>query len=218
MDLLFHQPGHLGLTFGVAVAGMMLVEELRDLALGLVHRRRNNVAGRLFRELDNVLAEIRLDGFDAGALQCLVDGDLFAHHGLALGDALGTDTPADTDDDVAGVLRRARPVDFSTVGLHALLESFQIKVQILQRVLFDTTGRAAQRVELGQPLHRRAAVLDEATPDEAHGPLQVRIDERYTGAILELACCGFHRCPPGVSASPSPIAGTSVMPASTSAT
>jgi hypothetical protein len=60
-----------------------------DLVLVEVHRRRDDVARVLAAQLDDVLAEIGLDRRDAGLGHRLVERDLLAHHGLALGDRLG---------------------------------------------------------------------------------------------------------------------------------
>lgn len=62
------------------------------------------MTGRLVRKLDDVLAQVRLHHFHAGRQQGLVEGNLLAHHGLALGDRASPALAADAGNDTAGLL------------------------------------------------------------------------------------------------------------------
>ena len=62
-----HQIVALGQPLGEAQLAVMLEEGVGDLVLGEMHRRRDDVAGRLVAQLDDVFAEIGLDRRDARA-------------------------------------------------------------------------------------------------------------------------------------------------------
>ncbi len=59
-----------------------------DLALGQVHGGRDDMARALAPELDDVFAEIGLDGRYAGLFERAVEVDLLGNHRLALGNGL----------------------------------------------------------------------------------------------------------------------------------
>jgi hypothetical protein len=62
------------------------------------------VARQLAPQLDDVLAEIGLDGRDAVRLQVVVDPDLLRDHGFALRHRPGAGLATDAENDVAGLL------------------------------------------------------------------------------------------------------------------
>ena len=70
-------------------------EEVRDLVLVLVQRRRDDVRGRLSGELQDVFAEVGLDRGHARRLERLVDAGLLREHRFRLDRLLHAVAPAD---------------------------------------------------------------------------------------------------------------------------
>ncbi len=101
-------------------------------------------------------------------------------------------------------------------GRHLLLEALEIEVEMGQRVVLDDARFIAELVEFRQPRDRRGAVHDETGLHLRERALQVRLDQRVSDILLEESAGRFHRRYP--SSRPSPMAASSVMPASTSAT
>ncbi len=182
------------------VPGVVCVKQFGDLIASLVHGRRDNVTRRFLGQLDHVLAEIGLDHFEAGSLECIVDRHLFADHGLAFGDAFGTGTLAQADDDLACLRRRACPMHLSTVRKDLLLEAFEVVIEMGERVLLDFARGSAQLLEFGKRMDGVAALVDKAAFGAGHRPLQVAVLKCGLGLLLEGVRGGFH-----VWFSPSPI-------------
>ena len=187
------------------------------LCLVEVNRGRDDVRGRLVADLNDVFAEIGLDRHDAVRLEEIVEPDLLGDHGLALGDRLGARLPADVENQPARLFRRHRMMHVAAGGAHPLLIGFEIEIEM--RVVLDVAGGIPQRIEFRQPVDRGLAPVDEAEPLPEHA-LQLRVGDRRPGVRLESrrgdgerhgsACARRARL--------SPIGGTSVIPASTSAT
>ena len=89
-----------------------------------------------------------------------------------------------------------------------------------QRVVLDVACSVPQRVEFGKLIRHLAPPRDEIHLDEFERVLQLGIAERRLGVLLEARRGGDvgHGCGPGSRRGGAPIAGSSVMPASTSAT
>src|SRR5919108_251963 len=115
----------------------MLAESLFDLALGDVQRRADDVARHLVAELDDVFAEIGLDRLDAVLLEEIVDADLLADHGLALGDRLGAGLAAEAQDGLARGLGVAAPMDLAARRLHLRLELQQVLIEMTEDVVLQ---------------------------------------------------------------------------------
>jgi hypothetical protein len=190
--------GDLGEPFGQAILGVVFVEQVGDLALGLVHGGRDDVAGRFARQLDDVLAEIRLDGLHARRLQGLVHSDLFAHHGLALGDALGARLVADLHHDALRVLGGLCPVHLPALADDGLFVAFQVEIQVLQSVVLDRDCAVAQGFVFGQGVERHPALEHEAVLCACQRTAQGFVAQRLYGAGLEFTASGlghgFVRC------------------------
>jgi hypothetical protein len=153
---------------------------------------RDDVARQLVAELDDVLAEIRLDGPDAVRFQVMVDPDLLRDHGLALRDRLGIGLAADGQDDVAGFLRIAGEMDVPAGGLHLLLVGLELEVEMLQRVVLDVARGIPQRLEFGQLVGGHLALVDEALLHVAQRLLQLVVVQRPRGILLELGRSGMN--------------------------
>ena len=65
-----------------SVAPSPRLEQLRDVVPALVDDRRDDVRRMVLVDLDDELAEVRLDDVDAGSLERSVELDLLAHHRL----------------------------------------------------------------------------------------------------------------------------------------
>ena len=128
---------------------------------------RDDVAGRLVAQLDDVLAEIGLDRRDADRFEMLVERDLLGHHRLRLGDGAGVHALAELGDDAPRVGGGRRPMDVAAQADDLALELLEIEIEMGQRVVLDVARAVAQRLELGQPFGRLPAPLGEA--DLQHG-------------------------------------------------
>src|SRR5690348_11643938 len=206
-----------------------------------MHGRHDDVRRQLVPELDDVLAEIGLDRHDAVRLEMIVEPDLLAHHGLALGDGLGAEPLADVEDDRLGVVRRHRIVHVAARRRDLGFVGFEVEVEMRERVVLDVARGIAQRIELGEPVDHVAPALDQVHLDELERVLQLRIGERRVSVLLEARRgrdVGHDAAPgaggglvgvagrgagsaggdAGSAGGAAPIAGASVIPASTSAT
>ncbi len=150
------------------------------------------------------------------SLERRVEADLLGDHRLALGHHLGAARLADAEDDrdrFVGVARvmhvAARLDDLALVG-------FEIEIEMGERVVLDRAGAVAQRVEFRQPRRGVGAPADEV-PRVRQRALQALVVERVVDIVLEARRGGGDAHFACASAG-SPIAGSSVMPASTSAT
>ena len=114
------------LTLRLSLGVVLLLEQIRDLLLGLVNRRHNDVGGGVSSDLDDVLAQIRLDRLDSRRNEGVVQADLLVGHGLAL----DGDAPAPFGDDREHDLLRlrgiARPVHHAATCLDARREPIEV--------------------------------------------------------------------------------------------
>ena len=192
-----------GARFGQQLHG------LREIALGvemgvdapeiLLHLRgvevdggRDDVARQLVPQLNDVFAEIRLDGRDAVRFQVMIDLDLLGDHRLALRHRLRASLAADAQDDVAGFLRVAGEMHVPAGGLHLLLVGFEVEVEMLQRVVLDVPRRIPQRLEFRQLVGGHLALVDEALLHVAQRLLQLAVVQRPRGILLELGRGGMN--------------------------
>ncbi len=201
---------------------MGAAEIRRDLILGQMHRRRDDMRGHLAAKLDDIFAEIGLDRRDAVGLERGVEADLFADHRLAFGDAVRAVAAADIEHDIIGGLGRARVMHDAARLLDLLLIGFEIEIEMRERMRLDIARLVAQGLEFRQARDGFGALGDKAVADEMQRLLQLRVCERLMRIVAELRR-GRRKAHVGESgvmagfAGPAQIAGASVMPASTSA-
>ena len=158
---------------------VLLLEQGRDLLLGAVHRRPDDVRRRLAGELDDVLGQIGLDPLDAGLGECHGQTDLLAQHRLHARRTACTRRPADLDDDAAGLVRGHGPVDPAAGGDRVALERLQIVVEVGDHMVLDPPPALPCGIELGEFGHGLGALA----LGRARGPLD-RDLERAVGE-----CC-----------------------------
>ena len=101
--------GHGAVCFGL--------EQGRHLLAALVDRRHDHMAGRLVCQLDDPLAQIRLDHLDPGCLEVVAEEDLLGDHALAFGQQLHAVGAENGQDRVAGLVRRIDLMDLRAAGL-----------------------------------------------------------------------------------------------------
>ena len=121
-----------------------------DLLLGQVDGGANDMRRNLAAQLDDIFAEIGLDGPDAGGLQRVVEGDLFRDHRLAFGDGFRAALACDVEHDLARFRRVARVMHVAAGFRHLLLVGFEIEVEMRERVVLDVARGIAQRLEFRQ--------------------------------------------------------------------
>ena len=176
-----------------AERGVVLGEEIADLLAGLVDGRGDNVARRLARELDDVLAEVRLDNFDVRFLERLVEADLLPHHRLALGDGARARLAADAEDEGPRLGRVHRPVHLPARGGDLRLEALEVEVEVREGVVLDAAGRLAQFLKLGQSIDRLAAVADEPLAGAVEREAKSLVGEGQAGPVGEAVGFRNHR-------------------------
>src|SRR4029077_15726186 len=113
----------------------------------------------------------------------------------------------------AGRLGIGAPMHLAPARLDIVGEALEIEIEIGERVILDSLRGGAQGLELRHALHRRGAPGDEGIVHPGQRLLQIGIAQRQLRLVVELE--GRRSQHPF---DPSPMAGPSVMPASTSAT
>ena len=141
------------LGVGQARAVVVLGEQVRDLLLVLVDRRRDDVRRRLLRQLDDVLAQVGLDRRDAGSLERLVQPRLLRHHRFRLDRFLQPVAGADLEHMAADFGLVLRPQHGGAVARRLLLEAQQPGIEVGQPAVADRRARA--RAALRTPRRRR---------------------------------------------------------------
>ena len=162
---------------GQLLAGVV-GQQSGDAFARVVDRRGDEVRRPFAGELDDELAEIRLDDFDAGLLQRRVEVDLFRRHRLRFDDKFTLGALGDVEDDSAGVLGRGRPVDVATEALHGGFELLQIAVEVGEGVFLETFCVVAQAVTVGESSIATAIAGQERAGQAHEGGLQRRVGER----------------------------------------
>src|SRR5690625_1775928 len=192
-----------------------------NLLLIKMHRRCDDMAGGLPAELDDILAQIGLNGLDTSFLKKIIEADLLGYHRFSLGDHSGIQPAADRQDGPAGLLGGRTPVHLAAAFNHLCFVAFQVEVEVSKRMILDGSGLIAQPVELRKARGRLAAFTDKAAAHMPHGLLQQGIFQGSAGIFREGVRGRLHHHPLRCFSalfSGSPIAGTSCWPASTSAT
>ena len=162
-----------------------------------VKRRGDDMARRLVPQLDDILAQIRLDRLDSGGLQMRIDAELFRDHGLALGHRPRPGILTNLQHRRPRVIGRAAPMHLPTGRQHVRLERLQIEIEVRQRMILDVPPDVAQPLELRQPRHGGTTARHELRLTELQRLLQRRIGQRLMGVLLEGGRRGDHgRNPP----------------------
>src|SRR5262249_12855231 len=97
-------------------------------------------------ELDDELAEIRLDDFHTRPLQRGIEMNLLRRHRLGFDDALRAGLASDLHHDSSRVLRGRGPVDLAAAPDNRGFELFEIAIEMSERVLLHALGVVAQPV------------------------------------------------------------------------
>src|SRR5215470_3760418 len=136
-------------------------------------------------ELDDVLTEIRLHRLDARCLQGVVQLDLLCGHGLALHGHAYAPVAAKTEDDVARLVTRGRPVHVPAQPLHVVGEALEMAVEVLERRLLDGAGAMAQRLACRVARKGLLAATDELGGGDGERFLEVGVAEGGVGPLRE---------------------------------
>jgi len=100
--------------------------------------------------LNDVLAEIRLDDFNALALEGIVEVGFLRDHRLALHSETGRRGPSDVGDDAVRLLGCFRPVDARAVGDKLRFEPFEVLRQVGDGVKPCRSRRIASGVRVAE--------------------------------------------------------------------
>ena len=133
-------------------------EHLGHVAAQLVHRRHDDVAGRLVVELLDALAEVGLDHLDAAVLEEGPHVAFLGQHRLAL-DQRARRARQDVEDDLVVLGRVARPVHVRAVLDRVALELLEIVGEMGERVLLDRGGQRAQLFPFRNAIASRSRFL-----------------------------------------------------------
>ena len=125
---------HFGVMANAPGIGAFIKDPL-DVVAVQVHRRGNDVTGRVVVELDDPLPQICLHHLTAGRLEVGVEGCFFGGHGLALDNRTRAYGLGNAQDGVVGSARIGSPVHVNTHGQQVVGKAFQ---QLRQS--FDSAG------------------------------------------------------------------------------
>ena len=128
-----------GKVFDVVIRGgaELFHEQVGHLAPGLVYGGSYDVKRSVAGQLDDVLAEVSLDGFDALRFELVVQAHLLGEHRLALDHEINIPALRHADD-VAGRLGGVFCEEYVPSGLLDVLgEQIQVVVQIFYNVGLD---------------------------------------------------------------------------------
>ena len=173
-------------------------EEIGDALLGQVDGRGNDVGRRFACELNDELAEIGLEGFDARSDQRMIQADLLGRHAFDLNSAPHAVRPGDLQHNAVGFVPVSRPVDVAAGLSDTLFQQGQIVIKMGDGVETQVVPGLA---ELLPPLVAENAHDTRARAQQtAGGPLYrgryLRLDGLRVGA--EVDGCGqlIHRSTP----------------------
>ena len=171
---------------------MLSPECLGDLFLNQMDRRRDDMAGRLMPQLDDVFPEIGFYRDDAIRLEESVEPHFLGDHRLALRDELGLRRSADLQYHRAGLLRSARPMHLAAGRLDAVLVQLEVEVEVLESVILDRSTGFAQRFEFRQPLYGKTPSQRESGSGQTQRALQILVGQAGPGGGLEIAASREH--------------------------
>ena len=196
-----HLGGHLQPQFAQERLGHCLSAQMQ--------RRSEDVAGRFVTQLDNVFAQIGLNGLDPDLLQRRIEADLLGQHRLGLGHPGGTAPLGDVHHDLTGFFGGGGLVHLHAPLAQPLREESQVRIQPVQRHLADGARMLAQVLDVVQScpglpsgplptlgvaiqraLQRRIAqgavgAVEEGLPHRSPGSLEVRTCARWAQRTAE---------------------------------
>ncbi len=127
------------------------LERLLDFAARQVHRGKHEVIRRFLAELHDELAEVGLDDFAARLLHRVVQMDFLGSHRLGLHDDLRVLLAQDAEDDLAGLLRVACPMDFRAARLDQPDELFKMPVEMVDRIELGARRKVPRALPVLKP-------------------------------------------------------------------
>ena len=136
------------LEHGRNLDALGLAEEPGDVLLRLLDGWRDDVDRVLLLELEDVLAEIRLDAPDAGRLERVVQADLLRGHRLRLGQELGIVALADLDDVGVCLLGTRTDGHVPSTRLDRLTKTLQVGVDVANRPHPHLVGTLALSLDI----------------------------------------------------------------------
>ncbi len=154
-----------------------------------VDDRGDDMARAVAPDLDDVFAEVGLDHLEARLFEMGVEPDLLRDHRLALGDALCVRGAAESEHDVARLLRIRSVVHRAAALGHLALIGLEVEVEMPERMVLDGARLGAKRLELRQSFHRRLPLEDEAALDVEQRALEFGIGEGPARVAAETRAC-----------------------------
>ncbi len=137
-----------------------------------MHCRRDDVAGHLVRQLDNVFSKICLYDLKATFFQCLIEMDFFCHHRLTFRNKPGVCLLANPENNSARFLTTTGPMNGATILNDFLFKNFQVTIEVLKRMFLDITCRVSEHLELRHRLDTVSPCFDKPTLRSTHRLLQ----------------------------------------------
>ncbi|OPZ80298.1 MAG: hypothetical protein BWY77_01144 [bacterium ADurb.Bin431] len=158
------QAGAGDLEQGIGILGIghteFFMKDLADVDAGEMEGRRSEVGGDLVEELDDILAEVGLQGLDVVGTEKVVEIEFLGGQGLGLDHALHLLFAHELEDDGARLLRIPRPVDHDAVLLAVLLKELEIAVEVVEGLLFGLVGLVAELLPPGELFHLVGALFE----------------------------------------------------------
>ena len=165
--------------------GMRLAEGFLDLSLRHMKCRADEMRRRLAAQLDDIFAEIGLDGLDAVRFEKGVDTDLLADHRFALGDGLCVHLTADLQHLRPRRIAVGAPMHLATARDHRLLELQQVSIEMGDDVGLQIAADITQLLEFGHLGDGVEPRLDRMSARDLEGFLKRRILQRPLRIRLE---------------------------------
>ena len=195
-----HLPGHgreLVHILGVLRILDLLAELPGDLVFVLMDGRHDDVARRLPVELDDVLAQVGLDGLDAVGLQEGVEVHLLGDHALALDQGLGAPRPQQAQDQLVGLLAGLGPVHLDAVLRAAGLQLLEQLWQAQEAAGADGGAQVAQLLQVPGVRELGLALADEAIHGAAEVGAELGVQQGRGGGLAEEdLALSVHGCAP----------------------
>ena len=128
-----HAPCRCGQYFRVVAVfnAEFLRKQSADIPSCLMDRRRDDVTRPVAGKLKDVFSQVGFDDLKARRLENVVQADLLADHGLALGNQLDVALARNVADDLAGLKAGSGEVDVSAALLHVINQLFEVAVKVL---------------------------------------------------------------------------------------
>src|SRR5262245_13120181 len=129
-------------------------------------------------DLNDVFAEIRFDGLDAGGFQRVIEVNLLAGHRFRFNDLRSVALADQFDNDAACFVPIIGPMHASAAADHVFLERQQMLVELGQRLILERPGPLANQVRIGQRSPRFAVAAAQRVAKLPQNLLKPRISER----------------------------------------